>query len=146
MKLSTRMRYGTRAMLDIAAHGESGPVSLAAVAERQEISAKYLEALLTSLRAAGLVRSIRGAQGGYLLAERSDVVNLRQVFEALEGTEGYASCTRERDACTRSSTCATQEVWARMYEASMQVLEATTIADLARRSNQLAAKSETYSI
>ncbi|MHB1294640.1 MAG: RrF2 family transcriptional regulator [Anaerolineae bacterium] len=146
MKLSTRVRYGTRAVLDIAMHGDKGPVSLAAVAERQDISAKYLEALLTSLRAAGLVHSTRGAQGGYLLAAKPESITLRHIFEALEGAEGFASCTQEKDACSRSPTCATQEVWARMYEASMRVLEETTIADLVARNNQLAVKSASYSI
>lgn len=146
MKLSTRVRYGTRAVLDIAIHGDQGPVSLVDVAARQEISAKYLEALLTSLRAAGLVRSVRGAQGGYLLAASPEAINLRHVFEALEGTEGFASCTHEKDACSRALTCATQNVWARMYEASMHVLEETSIADLVTRHDALTAKSASYSI
>ena len=133
MKLSTRMRYGTRAMVELARRYGKGPISLTDIARRQGLSDKYLEALLASLRNAGLVRSVRGAQGGYLLANPPERINLRQVFEALEGSEAYVYCTQDPNLCERADRCVTQGVWARMYRASMDVLESTTLADLSRR-------------
>jgi Rrf2 family cysteine metabolism transcriptional repressor len=133
MKLNTKMRYGTRALLELAVHYEQGPLSLSAIAQRQEISDKYLESLMSILRAAGLVVSARGAQGGYSLARPPAQITLRQVFDATEGPEPLVYCTLDHDACRRQSTCVTQGVWAAMYQASMQVLESTTLADLAAR-------------
>jgi len=146
MKLSTRMRYGTQALLELALHGEQGLLSLATIAAGQELSEKYLESLLGILRAAGLVRSQRGAQGGYALARPPEQIGLREVFDILEGPGAYVPCTLDHGACHRWATCVTQEVWAQMYAVSMQVLEATTLADLVARSTARAAASDSYSI
>ncbi len=147
MKLTTKMRYGARALLELALHYEKGPMSLRQIAERQKVSEKYLESLLGILRSTGLVQTVRGPQGGYLLARPPERITLREVFEILEGPEAYVPCTLDHTVCSRWATCATQEVWAKMYEASMRVLESTTLADLAARSlEQQSAAFPTYEI
>jgi Rrf2 family protein len=146
MRLNTRMRYGTRALLELALRHEHGPVSLGAIAAAQELPDKYLEALFVSLRVAGLVTSQRGAQGGYTLARAPEQITLKQVFDVLESPEPYVACTGDRDACHRWADCVTQQVWADMYSASMGILEATTLADLVRRSTARATDAISYAI
>lgn len=133
MKLSTKMRYGTRAMLELALHRDSGPISLKEIAERQGVSPRYLAHLMSALQSAGLARAIRGAKGGYQLSALPDQVTLRQIFDVLEGSEGFVDCTTDPQVCDRFDLCATQEVWAQMYSACMDILTSTTLADLARR-------------
>lgn len=146
MKLNTRMRYGTRAMLELALHYQEGALSLTHIAAAQEISEKYLELLFASLRTAGLVQSQRGARGGYTLARPPEQITLRGIFDVLEGPEPYAPCTVDHNTCHRWATCATQDVWAQMYEASMQVLQSLTLADLVARNAQQCAAGSTYYI
>jgi Rrf2 family protein len=146
MKLNTKMRYGTRAMLELALRGQESAVSLSEIAQSQEISEKYLELLFAALRAAGLVRSQRGAQGGYVLARPPEAITLREIFDVLESPEPYAPCTADHSICHRWASCITQEVWAEMYAASMQVLESTTLADLVARNSERLASSASYTI
>lgn len=122
-------------MLDLAIDYGQGPISSKEIAERQELSQKYLENLMTALRSAGLVRSVRGPQGGHVLAYPPDEITLRAIFEALEGTTGFVDCTGDPEICKRAAGCATQQVWARMYAAAMAVLEDITLADLVRCSD-----------
>ncbi len=136
MKLSTRTRYGVISILDLALNQESEPVSLKEIATRQQLPYKYLERMLTTLRTAGFVRSIRGSQGGYTLAKPPDQITLREVFDVLEGAEGLVQCTTDPQVCDRYDMCVTQEVWASMYAACMEVLESTTFEDLAQRARQ----------
>jgi Rrf2 family transcriptional regulator, cysteine metabolism repressor len=131
MRLSTRMRYGTRGLLELALHYDQGPLSVTEIAEQQALSVKYLENLLGRLHAGGLVRSLRGAQGGYELSRPPGEITLRRVFDVLEGAEAFVPCTDDHTMCTRWPDCVTQQVWAKMHAAAMQVLEETTLADLA---------------
>ena len=133
MKLGTKTRYGTRAMLELALHYGNGPVSASEIAARQQLSTKYLEQLLVSLQAAGLVRSVRGTQGGHTLARPPDQITLREIYSVFEGVEGFAECTSCPELCDRTDVCVTQAVWDRMYAASMEVLASTTLGDLAQR-------------
>ena len=133
MKLSTKTRYATRAMLDLVLNSGEDVVSARELAARQGISAKYLEQLLASLRAAGLVRTVRGAHGGHSLARHPAEINLREIYEVFEGAEGLVECTTSPELCERSDTCVTQDVWAELYDASMKILESITLEDLARR-------------
>lgn len=146
MRLNTRMRYGTRAMFELALHYEQGALSLNEIAAAQELSGKYLESLFAALRAGGLVLSQRGSQGGYVLARPPSQITLRQIFDVFEGSEPLAPCVLDRSACSRRDGCVTHEVWARMYEASMQVLESTTLADLVMRSREQRAAEVMYYI
>ena len=136
MKLSTRTRYGTRAMLDIALNQEAGPVNAREIAQHQELSAKYLEQLMSALQGAGLVRGVRGPRGGYVLTRPASQISVREIFEALEGVDGLVDCTAHPEVCEPSAKCVMQEVWAQMYAACVEILESTMLADLVRRSRE----------
>lgn len=136
MKLSTRTRYGARAMLDLALRADPGPVSTKEIATNQQVSVKYLESVLASLRKAGLVRSLRGAGGGHVLAKPADEITLRDLFEVLEGTEALVPCSYEPELCDRAALCVTRDVWTEMYAAAMAVLGNITLAELARRARE----------
>jgi Rrf2 family cysteine metabolism transcriptional repressor len=133
MKLSTKTRYGARAMLDLALNYDGRVVSVREIAARQQISPKYLEQLLAWLRAAGLVRSVRGAKGGHTLTRPPDQINLWEIYNVFEGTEGLVECTTSPENCDRTNGCVIQEIWAQMHAASTEILQSTTLEDLARR-------------
>jgi Rrf2 family protein len=135
MKLTTRMRYGTRALVDLALHQAKAPIPSHEIAQRQQVSLKYLEGILITLRNAGLVRTIRGASGGYTLARDPAQIPLTEVFDALEGPEPLVPCTDDLN-CPRYDVCVTREIWARMYAACRQVLEGITIAELAAKARE----------
>jgi Rrf2 family protein len=122
-------------MLELALHYHDGtrPLSAGEIAARQQLSTKYLEQLLVSLQSAGLVRSVRGTHGGHVLARPPDQITLREIYRVFEGTEGFAKCITCPEACDRTDVCVTQAIWDRMYAASMEILESTTLGDLARR-------------
>jgi Rrf2 family cysteine metabolism transcriptional repressor len=138
MKLGTRTRYSARAMVDLALNYESGNgvVTAKEISSRQQVSVKYLEHLLASLRAAGLVRSVRGANGGHTLCRPPAQITMRQIYHAFEGAEGFVECTTSPELCDRADGCVTHEVWAQMYDTCMEILESTTLEDLARRARE----------
>ena len=133
MKLSTRARYGTRALMDLALNGGSSPVPLKAIAQRQQISLTYLEHLVTPLIGAGIVRSVRGAKGGVALARPPKEIKLIEVIKLLEGSTAPTECINDPGVCPRSARCATRDVWSEVEDAINNVLEATTLEDLAER-------------
>lgn len=130
MKLSTRTRYGVRAILELAENVGKGPLQLRVIASRQDISAKYLEQLMAILKSAGLIRSIRGAKGGYVLAKPADKIRLDEVFHCLEGTVTTAECVEDENYCQRAAGCAARIVWTQVHRAIEEVLEAVTLQDL----------------
>ena len=129
MKLSTRSRYGLRALLDIAADGE-GSVLLKDVAARLHVSQKYLEQLMTPLRAAGFLRGARGARGGYTLAKAPSEIRLDLVVEALEGQQTLVGCMHDDCTCAMDPICATHEIWAEIHETVLGILRRKTLADI----------------
>jgi len=133
LKLSTRARYGMRAMLDIAVNGEDGLVLLKDIAERQAISKRYLEHMMTLLRNSGLVVAERGASGGYRLSRPASEIRLDEVFEALEGELSPVECLRNPSVCDRTEDCVARELWCEMTDAMKNVLEAKTLEDLKKR-------------
>jgi len=136
MKLSTRGRYGLRALLDLAVHQGEGLVLLRDVARRQEVSLPYLEHLITPLVAAGLVKSTRGARGGVLLLRSPAEVKLSEVVQLLEGSIAPVDCLNDPRVCSRSASCVTRDIWIQMKEAMTQVLDSTTLQDLVERQRQ----------
>jgi len=130
MKLSTRGRYGVRLMLDLALNGGNGPVLLREIAHRQEISEKYLWQVINPLKAAGLISSVRGAHGGYLLAQKPADINLRNILNVLEGPLCLVECVHNAAGCDRSPTCITREVWAEASQGILKALEGITLADM----------------
>ncbi|HHW13445.1 MAG TPA: Rrf2 family transcriptional regulator [Firmicutes bacterium] len=133
MRLSTRGRYGLKAMIDLAVHAGEGPVPLKAVAERQRISEHYLEQLMGSLRKAGLVVSVRGAQGGYVLGREAERITAGDIIRALEGPIAPVECVDESGAtpCDRVEQCVTYTVWRKLRDAMVEVLDGLNLAELA---------------
>ncbi|MCJ7576441.1 MAG: Rrf2 family transcriptional regulator [Dehalococcoidia bacterium] len=136
MKLSTRGRYGLRALLDLAVHQGEGMVLLKDIARRQEFSLPYLEHLITPLIAGGLVKSTRGARGGVLLVRPPAEVTLTEVVLLLEGSIAPADCVNDPRVCSRSASCVTRDVWIQIKDAMTQVLDSTTLQDLVERQRQ----------
>lgn len=130
MKLSTRSRYGFRAALELAVEYGKGPLQIKIIAEREGISNKYLEQLIAILKSSGLVRSVRGPKGGYMLAKAPHLVKLSQVFEVLEGPLVTVECVDHLDFCPRCTDCVTRQVWTEMQRAMLDVLESKTLQDL----------------
>src|SRR4030042_4702768 len=110
MKLSTRARYGTRALLDIALQADEKPVLLKDVAQRQSISLLYLERIITPLITAGILRSTRGPKGGVWLAKRPEEINLSTVTRLLEGSTSPTECIDNPSVCSRSRDCVTRDL------------------------------------
>jgi Rrf2 family cysteine metabolism transcriptional repressor len=133
MKLSTRGRYGIRALLDIALHRGEEPILLRDIAQRQQISLRYLDHLITPLVAAGMVRSTRGTGGGIRLARRPDEIKLSEVMQLLEGSIALVDCVNDPDICERASICATRDLWEELKRAMSGVLESVTLQDLVER-------------
>lgn len=133
MKLSTRGRYTTRALLDLALHQEEGPVLLKDIAQRQQISLQYLEHLITPLIGAGIVVSTRGPRGGVSLAKPPEEIRLSEVIKLLEGSLAPVECVNNPGICTRSELCVTRDIWSELKKAMNGVLESTTLQDLVER-------------
>ena len=133
MKLSTRTRYGMRAIIELAQYKGDRPLQLKVIAERQDISVKYLEQLMSLLRSGGLLRSVRGAKGGYVLARRPEQIKLGQIFRCLEGPVVTAECTEDKAYCERSADCVARDVWVEVEEAIQRILSSITLADLVKR-------------
>jgi Rrf2 family protein len=147
MRLSTKGRYGVRALVDIALNGDGGPVLLKDIAKRQGISAQYLEHLVAPLIRAGILRSIRGAKGGIALAKPPEEITLSRVIEVLEGSVAPVECVDNPSLCARADECATRDVWSDIKAAIMGVLESLTLKDLMDRQKAKApSKPGTYSI
>ncbi len=130
MKISTKGRYGLRLMFDLALHYGKGMIPLKEVAKRQDISDKYLEQIIMQLNRAGLVRSVRGSQGGYSLKEEPKNITVGQILRAVEGTLAPVECLDTPESCQNSQSCVTIGVWRRVREAVENVVDNTTLQDL----------------
>jgi Rrf2 family protein len=125
-----------RAMLDLAEHDEGKLVLLKDIAERQGISKRYLEHMMTLLRNRGLIVAERGAAGGYRLARAPHEIRLDEIFEALEGELAPVDCLRETAVCERSDECVVRDLWSDMTRAMRTVLESQTLDDLKKRAEE----------
>jgi len=133
LKLSTRTRYGTRALLDLARHQGDKLVQLKDIARRQNISLHYLEHIIAPLVGAGIVRSMRGARGGLQLTRHPGEIKLSEVVQLLEGAITPVDCVIDPESCTRSGFCVTREVWGEMKKAIDNTLKVITLQDLVER-------------
>jgi Rrf2 family cysteine metabolism transcriptional repressor len=133
MKLSTRGRYTTRAILDLARHQDGKPVPLKDIARRQEISLNYLEHLVTPLITAGVLRSSRGPAGGIRLAKPPHKIKLSEVIRLVEGSTAPVECAVNPRVCPRSELCVTRQIWAELERVTSAVLESITLKDLVER-------------
>jgi Rrf2 family protein len=129
MKLSTRTRYAIRAILELANSYGKGPLQTRVIAQQQDISAKYLEQLMAALKSAGLVRSQRGAKGGYVLARPPEKIKLSDVFEIFEGPVVTVECVVNENYCARAADCIARQVWSEVQRAIKNVLQSMTLQD-----------------
>lgn len=137
MKISTKGRYALRVMIDIAIHSNGRCVSIKEIAGRQEISEKYLDQIFTVLSRSGLLRSTRGAQGGYTLTRDPEDYTVGMILRALEGDLAPVDCVAQGQSgsgpCPRAEQCVTWEVWAQIRDAVNGVVDHITLAELVRR-------------
>ena len=144
MKISTRGRYALRMMLDLATYSAGGPVSLKDVAKRQEISDKYLEQIIAVLNKSGYVKSIRGAQGGYLLKKEPEEYTVGMILRLTEGDLAPVGCVgEEKEECNRKAECVTVRIWQQLNDAINNVVDNITLADMLEWQAELA---DQYSI
>lgn len=129
MKLSTKGRYGIKAMVDLAIHYGMDPVSIKCISERQNISEYYLEQLFSPLRKANLIKSVRGAQGGYVLSRKPEEITVFELMEVLEGPIEISTCIDDK-SCDNADCCATRLLWARIKESIDSVTKSTTLKDI----------------
>lgn len=148
MKLSTKGRYGVKAMLDLALHNKGEPVSLKSIAERQNISENYLEQLFASLRKAGHVKSVRGAQGGYILAHEPKDITVGDILRTLEGSLAPVDCVLEEDPlkCANSKRCATKSIWLKLRDSVNEVVDSISLQDLVNDYNEAENQGFVYHI
>jgi Rrf2 family protein len=142
MKLTTKGRYGMRLVLDIAQHEENGPVSLAETSLRQDISLKYLERLVGELQRAGFIRSVRGREGGHLLAMPSESITMGHVVRTLEGETARLACSNNRLSCPRSVHCLTRSIWIAAEQAMLEKLDSVTVRDILEDGQNCIARKE----
>jgi len=123
-------------MLDLALRYGEGPVLLKDIAKRQQISERYLEHVIVSLKVGGLLNSIRGARGGFTLAKPPSQIRLSEIIQIVEGSIAPVECVDDPKACSRADHCVTRDIWAEMKRAMTGVLESTTLADLVHRQRE----------
>jgi Rrf2 family protein len=132
MKLSTRSRYGTRILVDLARHHDQGPVQIGEISKRQHISVKYLEQLIRPLKQANLVTSVRGPKGGHLLAKKPEDITLGQIVRLFEGQSELVECISQPEKCSMSQDCRVRLAWQDATRVLYAKLDSTTIADLVK--------------
>lgn len=139
MKLSTKGRYGLRALIDLAQYSEVEPVSISSIAARQAISERYLEQLMSMLKKAGLVKSIRGAGGGYVLAKEQKDISVGDVLRALEGKLEPVECAafHEDESCEAAGGCVTKYVWQRINESINRTVDEIKLDQLVSESKAM---------
>jgi len=136
MKLSTKGRYGVKAMVDLAINYGEQPVSIKSISERQNISEYYLEQLFSSLRRAKLIKSIRGAQGGYVLNRAPEEITIYDVINVLEGPIEVSNCL-EDGACNNIDCCATRLLWRKIKNSIDSVTSSITLKDIVDDYNEM---------
>lgn len=133
MRISTKGRYALRLMVDLAMNDGGGPVSLRDVAQRQGLSDKYLEQIVTPLSRAGLVRAVRGAGGGYLLTKPAGEYTVGDILRPLEGDLAPVECATDAEYCEQCDNCVTLELWQEIHRAVSAVVDGVTLADLVEK-------------
>ncbi len=142
MRLSTKIRYGYRLMLELAKHWGNEPVALKEVADRQDISLLYLRQIIMSLETAGLVKSQRGSRGGYTLAKPPEQISLIEITQALEGPVSLIECVKEPAMCERSINCATRLLWEELSEQIEKTLRSHNLSTLRNKQLKLEKTNE----
>jgi Rrf2 family iron-sulfur cluster assembly transcriptional regulator len=146
MRLSTKSRYGLRALFDMAYNSGTLPVQIKDISRRQEISPRYLEQIFQSLKRAGILKSKRGPQGGYYLARKPEQISVREILEAAEGDTMLVDCTNgkkpKKNVCPFDAGCVTQTVWKEATEKLNEFLTEMTLKTLCERGQSMGVKRE----
>lgn len=137
MRLSTKARYAARALVELALRYGEGPVKLKDVSEKQGISLKYLEQVMFPLRVGGFVKTVKGSQGGYLVARPPDSVTLLEIVECVEGSIAPVDCVDSADLCSRAESCATRDAWVGLKNVIRNELAGVSLADLAAKQRKI---------
>ena len=139
MKLSTKGRYGLRALIDLAVHSEREPVSISSISARQNLSERYLEQLMGKLKRAGMVKSVRGAQGGYQLAKEKKEISVGDILRALEGSLEAVECPglKEEQGCEEADFCVTKYVWKMINDSITSAVDEITLEQLVTESKKV---------
>lgn len=138
MKISTKGRYALRLMLDLAEHEDGNPIRIKEIAQRQNISDKYLEQIIAVLNKAGYVRSVRGPQGGYLLKKKPEEYTVGMILRLTEGSLAPVACAQEEEEdCERKEGCVTYYLWKKISDAIYDVVDNMTLKDLIDRKQTL---------
>ncbi len=130
MKLSTRSRYGTRMMLDLAQHYDQGPVQMGEISKRENISVKYLEQLIIPLKKANFIKSVRGPKGGHMLAKSPEEITVGDIVRILEGGISLSNCIENPEVCDRTTRCLTRGVWEEATKAMYDKLNSATLSKM----------------
>ena len=136
MKLSTRTRYGIRALVELAENYGNGPMQLKLISKDQDISVKYLEQIISLLKSSGFVKSSRGANGGYFLARPPENIKLSECFNCLEGPVSTVECVDNQTYCNKIKSCVARDLWADIEKAIMTVLDSITLKDMVERAKK----------
>lgn len=131
MKLSTRSRYGTRILVELASQPFTAPIPVSRISQCQGIPAKYMEQLIRKLKSAGLIKSIRGARGGHMLAKDAASISLGEIVRLFEGKADLVECVSAPKTCEKAATCQARSAWKAATEAIYRELDNLSIADLA---------------
>ena len=141
MRISTKIRYGARAMLELASRYGEGPVDLKEIAKKEDISLKYLEQVIIPLRTAGLVKSIRGSKGGYSLARPPSEICLNDLVEILDGPIDLIECLKDPKGCPRSPSCVTRDIWMGASDAIHKIFNSITFEEMVNRKREKEGKT-----
>ena len=130
MKLSTRGRYGTRLMIELAKNYGKGPVNITEISKNQGISVKYLEQIIIPLKKAKLIKSVRGPKGGHELSDSPDKIFLWQILKQLESHLTLVDCVSDDESCEHTDTCLIRPIWGKAYNAMMDIFKETSLNDI----------------
>jgi Rrf2 family iron-sulfur cluster assembly transcriptional regulator len=134
MKLSTRSRYGTRMMLDLAQRYDQGPVQMGEISKRENISVKYLEQLIIPLKKANFIKSVRGPKGGHMLAKPPEEITVGDIVRILEGGITLSSCIENPEVCDRTTKCLVRGVWEDTTKVMYDKLNSVTLSKMINES------------
>jgi len=137
MRLSTKGRYGLRAVVDLAIYSKDEAVSISSIAAREDLSESYLEQLIAKLKKAGLVNSIRGTNGGYILAKKPKEISVGDILRALEGDLAVVECPNSDSECANFDSCVTKYVWKRINDSINTAVDSMTLDEIVENSHKL---------
>lgn len=147
MNISTRGRYGLRALLEVASVSKNGPVTIKDISKKQKMSVTYLEQIFHKLKNAGILKSIRGPKGGYILGKDHDKITVREIIDVLDGPISISYCDypklREK-SCTGPKTCVSRILWKKLEDNIEKILSNVTLADLEKQAKEISFKKNTH--